>query len=57
MGIQVHYDAAAFLSSLKTNNHAFLVADFMLEMTKEYGNAFQVRLLTDNRVRVFVPCP
>ena len=25
----------------------------MLEWTKEYGNIFQLRLLTDNRVRAF----
>ena len=29
------------------------VADFILYWTKKYGNIFQLRLLTDSRVRVF----
>ena len=41
----------------KLNKHTFLVADLMLDWTKEYGNTYQIRLFTDNRVRVFVPYP
>ena len=46
---------AAFLS--KTNSYAFLVADFLLNLTKVYGNSYQIRLFTDSRVRAFVPYP
>ena len=42
------------LSLPKTNNYD-LAADFALEWTKEYGNIYQLRLFTDNRVRVFIP--
>ena len=35
----------------------FFVADFMLDWTKEYGNIFQLRLLTDNRVRCVFTFP
>jgi hypothetical protein len=33
----------------------FFVADIVLDYAKEYGNAYQLRLFTDNRVRVFTP--
>jgi hypothetical protein len=36
----------------KLTTMLFLLADYMLELTKEYGNTFQLRLLTDNVVRV-----
>lgn len=38
----------------KTNNYALLTAESMLNWTKKYGNIFQLRLLTDNRVRVCI---
>ena len=51
----VMFDVLAFLP--KANSYALIVAASMLERTKEYGNTFLLRLLTDNRVRVFIPHP
>ena len=48
--ILVHSDAA-HASLSKTNNCPCFVADFMLDASEEYGNIYQLRLLTDNRVR------
>ena len=42
-------------SCSKPNFYAFLVADVMLDWTQEYGNIYQLRLLTDNRVRCSIP--
>ena len=48
--ILVHFDVGhANLS--KTNNCPFFVADFIVDASEEYGNIYQLRLLTDNRVR------
>jgi hypothetical protein len=49
----VMFGVSVFLP--KVNSYAPIVAASMLERTKEYGNTFLLRLLTDDRVRVFIP--
>ena len=41
-------------SCLKLTIIHFFVADFMLDASEEYGNIYQLRLLTDNRVRDYL---
>ena len=46
-------DAGIARSYSNIDYYPFFIADVMLDWTKEYGNIFQLRLLTDNRVRDF----
>ena len=38
----------------KPNSRCLLIADLMFNWTKKYGSVFQLRLLTDNRVCLFI---